>query len=173
MRWFPNLFFIDRTKRIRDAKAEAQKEIEEYRSQKEEEYKKFEAEVRSIPGRNIVSVSVVLTDMIWHYSALQWIQEGGRRCQQGGRGEAEGDPGRWQGAGRQGRGRPDQSHNPCQARGSGEDCEGIDLTISGLFAFLWLSLDDAISAVHRYPTFEIYEFLYWVLSLLGSVAMSL
>ncbi|KAJ6032972.1 Vacuolar (H+)-ATPase G subunit, partial [Penicillium canescens] len=33
-----------RTKRIRDAKAEAQKEIEEYKSQKEEEYKKFETE---------------------------------------------------------------------------------------------------------------------------------
>ena len=37
---------IDRTKRIREAKSEAQKEIEEYRNQKEEEYKKFEAEVR-------------------------------------------------------------------------------------------------------------------------------
>ncbi|KAJ5782121.1 hypothetical protein N7457_003895 [Penicillium paradoxum] len=34
----------DRTKRIRDAKAEAQKEIEEYKKQKEDEYKKFEAE---------------------------------------------------------------------------------------------------------------------------------
>ncbi|KAJ5757106.1 Vacuolar (H+)-ATPase G subunit [Penicillium nucicola] len=34
----------DRTKRIRDAKSEAQKEIEEYKSQKEEEYKKFETE---------------------------------------------------------------------------------------------------------------------------------
>ncbi|KAL3469443.1 H+-ATPase G subunit-domain-containing protein [Aspergillus californicus] len=33
-----------RTKRIRDAKSEAQKEIEEYRKQKEEEFKKFEAE---------------------------------------------------------------------------------------------------------------------------------
>ncbi|PYH42214.1 uncharacterized protein BP01DRAFT_359666 [Aspergillus saccharolyticus JOP 1030-1] len=33
-----------RTKRIRDAKAEAQKEIEEYRKQKEDEFKKFEAE---------------------------------------------------------------------------------------------------------------------------------
>ncbi|PLB37683.1 uncharacterized protein BDW47DRAFT_106616 [Aspergillus candidus] len=33
-----------RTKRIRDAKAEAQKEIEEYKSQKEDEFKKFEAE---------------------------------------------------------------------------------------------------------------------------------
>lgn len=36
----------DRTKRIRDAKSEAQKEIEEYRKQKEDEFKKFEAEVR-------------------------------------------------------------------------------------------------------------------------------
>jgi V-type H+-transporting ATPase subunit G len=35
----------DRTKRVKDAKAEAQKEIEEYRRQKEEEFKKFEAEV--------------------------------------------------------------------------------------------------------------------------------
>ncbi|KAJ5605146.1 hypothetical protein N7510_010300 [Penicillium lagena] len=33
-----------RTKRIRDAKAEAQKEIEEYRKQKEDEFKKFETE---------------------------------------------------------------------------------------------------------------------------------
>ncbi|PYI32821.1 vacuolar ATP synthase subunit G [Aspergillus indologenus CBS 114.80] len=37
-------FCSDRTKRIRDAKAEAQKEIEEYRKQKEDEFKKFEAE---------------------------------------------------------------------------------------------------------------------------------
>lgn len=35
----------DRTKRIRDAKSEAQKEIEEYKTQKEDEFKKFEAEV--------------------------------------------------------------------------------------------------------------------------------
>ncbi|KAL4878286.1 H+-ATPase G subunit-domain-containing protein [Aspergillus karnatakaensis] len=34
----------DRTKRIRDARSEAQKEIEEYRSQKEEEFKKFEGQ---------------------------------------------------------------------------------------------------------------------------------
>ncbi|KAJ5876173.1 V-type ATPase [Penicillium soppii] len=34
----------DRTKRIRDAKSEAQKEIEDYKKQKEEEYKKFEGE---------------------------------------------------------------------------------------------------------------------------------
>lgn len=31
---------------MKDAKAEAQKEIEEYRKQKEEEFKKYEAEVR-------------------------------------------------------------------------------------------------------------------------------
>lgn len=37
----------DRTKRVKDAKAEAQKEIEEYRKKKEEEYQKFESEVRS------------------------------------------------------------------------------------------------------------------------------
>lgn len=35
----------DRTKRVKDAKTEAQKEIEDYRKQKEEEFKKFEAEV--------------------------------------------------------------------------------------------------------------------------------
>ncbi|THC98742.1 hypothetical protein EYZ11_001805 [Aspergillus tanneri] len=33
-----------RTKRVRDAKSEAQKEIEEYRNQKEAEFRKFEAE---------------------------------------------------------------------------------------------------------------------------------
>ena len=41
---------IDRTKRIRDAKAEAQKEIDEYRQQKEEEFRKFEAEVSNAAG---------------------------------------------------------------------------------------------------------------------------
>ena len=39
----------DRTKRVRDAKAEAQKEIEDYRKQKEEEFKKFESEVGRSP----------------------------------------------------------------------------------------------------------------------------
>ena len=38
----------DRTKRVKDAKNEAQKEIEEYRKKKEEEYKKFESEVSPI-----------------------------------------------------------------------------------------------------------------------------
>lgn len=49
--WIPNpprscLTSTDRTKRVRDAKTEAQKEIEEYRKKKEEEFKKFESEVR-------------------------------------------------------------------------------------------------------------------------------
>jgi V-type H+-transporting ATPase subunit G len=35
----------DRTKRVKEAREEAKKEIEAYRKQKEEEFKKFEAEV--------------------------------------------------------------------------------------------------------------------------------
>ena len=37
----------DRTKRVKEARDEAKKEIEAYRAKKEAEYKKFEAEVRS------------------------------------------------------------------------------------------------------------------------------
>lgn len=37
----------DRTKRVKDARSEAQKEIEEYRNQKEEEFKAFEKQVRN------------------------------------------------------------------------------------------------------------------------------
>ena len=36
---------VDRTKRVKDAKSEAQKEIEEYRKQKDDEFKKYESEV--------------------------------------------------------------------------------------------------------------------------------
>lgn len=36
----------DRTKRVKEARDEAKKEIEAYKAKKEEEYKKFEAEVR-------------------------------------------------------------------------------------------------------------------------------
>ena len=35
-----------RTKRIKEARDEAKKEIEAYKAEKEQEYKKFEAEVR-------------------------------------------------------------------------------------------------------------------------------
>ena len=37
----------DRTKRVKDARSEAQKEIEEYREQKENEFKDFEKQVAS------------------------------------------------------------------------------------------------------------------------------
>jgi V-type H+-transporting ATPase subunit G len=36
---------IDRTKRVKEARDEAKKEIEAYRKSKDEEFKKFEAEV--------------------------------------------------------------------------------------------------------------------------------
>ncbi|KAL9601782.1 MAG: hypothetical protein Q9219_002272 [cf. Caloplaca sp. 3 TL-2023] len=39
----------DRSKRVKDARAEAQKEIEDYRKQKEDEYQKFEKEVKPSP----------------------------------------------------------------------------------------------------------------------------
>jgi V-type H+-transporting ATPase subunit G len=41
------LTLVDRTKRVKDARTEAQREIDAYRKQKEEEFKKFEAEVCS------------------------------------------------------------------------------------------------------------------------------
>jgi Vacuolar (H+)-ATPase G subunit len=36
---------LDRTKKVKDARAEAQKEIDDYREQKESEFKGFEKEV--------------------------------------------------------------------------------------------------------------------------------
>ncbi|KAL8867358.1 MAG: hypothetical protein Q9174_005715, partial [Haloplaca sp. 1 TL-2023] len=38
------LMFPDRSKRVKDARSEAQKEIEDYRKSKEEEFQKFEKE---------------------------------------------------------------------------------------------------------------------------------
>lgn len=38
----------DRTKRVKDAKNEAQKEIEDYRKQKEDEFKQYEQKVRTL-----------------------------------------------------------------------------------------------------------------------------
>jgi F0F1-type ATP synthase membrane subunit b/b' len=40
-----HLTYEDRTKRVKDARSEAQKEIEEYKKEKEAEYQKFEKEV--------------------------------------------------------------------------------------------------------------------------------
>lgn len=36
---------VDRTKRVKEARDEAKKEIDAYRKQKDDEFKKFEAEV--------------------------------------------------------------------------------------------------------------------------------
>ena len=37
---------IDRTKRVKEAREEAKKEVDAYKKAKDEEFKKFEAEVR-------------------------------------------------------------------------------------------------------------------------------
>ena len=42
-----HLIYLDRTKRVKDARSEAQKEIDEYKEQKEDEFKEFETEVPS------------------------------------------------------------------------------------------------------------------------------
>jgi len=50
----------DRTKRVREARDEAKKEIDAYRAQKEQEYKKFEAEVDNpIPDISIMAFSAL------------------------------------------------------------------------------------------------------------------
>ena len=48
---------VDRVQKLKDARSEAAKEIEEYKAKKEAEYKKFESEVSaSILGGVTVSV---------------------------------------------------------------------------------------------------------------------
>lgn len=49
------LIKADRTKRVKEARTEAQREIDEYRKQKEEEFKKFEAEVCPPPYTTLMS----------------------------------------------------------------------------------------------------------------------
>lgn len=44
---------VDRTKRVKEARDEAKKEIDDYRKSKDDEFKKFESEVRS-------SISLIL-----------------------------------------------------------------------------------------------------------------
>jgi len=41
--------YTDRTKRVKDARDEAKKEIDSYRKQKDEEFRKFESEVGQHP----------------------------------------------------------------------------------------------------------------------------
>ena len=49
-RTFTDPIPLDRTKRVKDARSEAQKEIEDYRKQKENEFKSFEKEAGSTPN---------------------------------------------------------------------------------------------------------------------------
>jgi hypothetical protein len=74
---------------VKDAKAEAQKEIEEYRRQKEEEFRRFEAEVfrRRRRRRRGFLYSTMGLCMLMPYLALEREQESRRRSQPGGRDE--------------------------------------------------------------------------------------
>jgi len=62
---------LDRTKRVKDAKSEAQKEIEDYRKQKEQEFQSYEKEV-SYYAHGMYDMFQVLT----HVIAIEWQQEG-------------------------------------------------------------------------------------------------
>lgn len=57
---------IDRTKRVKEARDEAKKEIEAYRKQKDDEFKKFESEVR-LSSRSLSS------DQSSNYSMLTYL----------------------------------------------------------------------------------------------------
>ena len=124
----------DRTKRIKDAKSEAHKEIEEYRQQKEEEFKKFEGEVRIhllywwLTGKTgILPVSTLESEQrangLFPTIALERIQEGRRRCKQGRRREACRNQRGWQQAGRQGCWWSYPCAGRCEAWAFGEDCD--------------------------------------------------
>lgn len=66
--WVVALTPPDRTNRVKDARSEAQKEIEDYRKEKEDEFQKFEKEVRNrMRGQRIYTNSV---------TAQLWQQEG-------------------------------------------------------------------------------------------------
>ena len=56
----------DRTKRVKDARSEAQKEIEEYRSKKEEEFKQYEQKVSEIGIFRGMDASSVAFDLEEH-----------------------------------------------------------------------------------------------------------
>ena len=77
---------IDRTKRVKEARDEAKKEIDAYKKAKDEEFKKFEFEVRWLgpPKRPILleygcyTVRIGADDIVL---AHKWKQEGRRRRQ--------------------------------------------------------------------------------------------
>jgi len=58
---------LDRTKRVKDAKSEAQKEIEDYRKQKEQEFQSYEKDV-SCCGYGMFNMLQMLTYVV----AIEW-----------------------------------------------------------------------------------------------------
>ena len=86
---------IDRTQRVKAARTEAQKEIDDYRKQKEEEFQRFEKEVnihpfarRALPFPLLQSHPTILT--LKSCLALEWQRESRTRRKQGCRGADEG-----------------------------------------------------------------------------------
>lgn len=101
---------IDRTKRIKEARDEAKKEIDTYRQTKEAEFKKFESEVRlevqpymaPVPRMATTSMPHQFYDSLDKYTVARIVmltrplaherkQAGRRGCEQGGRVAGEGD----------------------------------------------------------------------------------
>lgn len=91
----------DRTKRVKEARDEAKKEIEAYRKEKEDEFKKFESEVwLSYPLSELRAVELWLLKgficvgyMLMIGTAHQRQQEGRRRREQGRREPDKGNQG--------------------------------------------------------------------------------
>lgn len=71
---------IVRTKRVKEARDEAKKEIDAYRKEKEDEFKKFEAEVcYAWESRgNLVGKR---TEVLTYWIAHKWQQESRGGCQ--------------------------------------------------------------------------------------------
>jgi Vacuolar (H+)-ATPase G subunit len=57
------MILVDRTKRVKEARDEAKKEIDAYRKQKDEEFKKFEAEV----------CHLILSDYAYDFPQLRFL----------------------------------------------------------------------------------------------------
>ena len=64
----------DRSKRVKDARSEAQKEIEEYRQQKEDEFQKFEKEVPHPSPISLTSIYHLFPLILHHPPTQQAIQ---------------------------------------------------------------------------------------------------
>jgi hypothetical protein len=71
------LMVADRTKRVKEARDEAKKEIDAYKKDKDDEFKKFESEVCLAPPTFLLAYCT----LFWKYAntglvAYQWKQEG-------------------------------------------------------------------------------------------------